>query len=620
MELDPIDLENLRVEKILRFTRQLAIVCLILAAIPSLIGWMSAPNGAIYFGIQTNLDDHMVYAAWMRQAMDGHFFFDNRFAVDPQPGLTVHLYFYLLGLLAKVTGIPVAMVIARLALTFLFVNVLGRFLLKLKVDVFTAKYMLLIACFGGGIGFFVWEKFGQEYVNGPEILKPLFLGLAPIDVWQPEAFVFPSMLTNGLFMVSLCLILWIFQSVIAAKESWAPVGWGALSALLLMNIHSYDVLLVGLVLVGFLVTQIVRKRVTGQWLLRALVIMLGAVPSALWFLNVLAKDPVFQARAATLTYSPNVRQVLFGLLPPVILAMIAAWKQPGKRRLTAFFGVIAVLFALFVAAERQVANGYFLNIVGWVGLFAVTLSLIALLASDDDAWNLGWSWALAGLAAIYFPALFQRKLAMGIVVPWSMIAALGLFSVLKGLERSTRNLVATLSLCVMCGSSLAWFLREIYFIRADVGRTAVHSVYYSRDTARIIKLLSEVPDRKVVVAMPGVWNPVGPADFKTPIVSDLNPILSGLTGAYSYAGHWSETPDYGRRRSIATSLFLATTPLDKRNAILAEIRPDYVVAPNLDAFPEITLGDKTIPLADLSSLGEIVYRGNQLLLIKVQKG
>lgn len=619
MELDPIDIENLRVEKILRFTRQLAIVCLVLAALPSLIGWMSAPNGALYLGIQTNLDDHMVYAAWIRQAMDGHFLFDNRFAVDPQPGLTIHLYFYALGLVAKLIGIPATMFVARLALTFLFVNVLGRFLIRLKVDVFTAKYMLLISCFGGGIGFLVWEKFGQDYVNGPAALKPLFLGLAPIDVWQPEAFVFPSMLTNGLFMMSLCLIVWALQAVVLARDSWKPVLGGAVSVAVLMNIHSYDVLLVGLVLVGYLVTQVVQKRVTGAWLVRALVIVAGCVPAAVWFLDVLANDPVFQARAATLTYSPNFRQVFFGLLPPLSLSLVAAWRLETKRKAVSLLAVLAFLLGLFLLSAGHNPSQYFLTAGSWVGLFIVSLALIGLLSSGDDAWNLAWSWGLAGLVAIYFPALFQRKLAMGIVIPWSMIAAFGLFSILKGLERSTRNLVATLSLCVMCGSSLAWFLREIYFVRADVGRTAVHSVYFSRDTARIIKTLSEIPGRKVAVAMPGIWNPVGPADFKTPIVSDLNPLLSGMAGVYTYAGHWSETPDYNRRRGLAMALFLATTSPEKRAAILDVIKPDYVVAPNLEAFPEITIGDQAVPLADLTPIGEVVYRGNQLLLIKVSR-
>mgnify|MGYP006184294005 CR=1 FL=1 len=41
--------------------------------------------------------------------------------------------------------------------------------------------------------------------------------------WQPEGFVFPSMLTTSLFMASLCLILVIFTSFLDARKSWKPV-------------------------------------------------------------------------------------------------------------------------------------------------------------------------------------------------------------------------------------------------------------------------------------------------------------------------------------------------------------------------------------------------------------
>lgn len=617
MPLDETDIENLRIAQITRFCKILALVATIVAAIPCLIGWMTTPAGSLYFGIQTNFDDHMVYAAWMRQAMEGRFFFDNRFAVDAQPGLTVHLYFFVLGLIAKLTGIPVAMALARLALTYLFVRVFGGLLVKLKVDVFVAKTILMVGCFGGGIGFLVWEKFGQDYVNGPEFLKPLFGQTVPIDVWQPEAFVFPSMLTNGLFMVSLCLILTVIQAVISAKDSWKPVAGGAVAYGLLMNIHSYDVLLIGLVLTGFLVTQIRQKSVTSQWVVRTLVIVAGTIPAAAWFAYVLSVDPVFQARAATLTYSPGFHPVLFGILPPVLLAAWSVWKVEGKGSLGGKVLFVALFAVLLVASNSTNGNQFMLGPLAWIGVFVLGLAVVGLLSSKNDAWNIALAWGVMGLVALYFPALFQRKLAMGLVIPWAMLAAWGLSQVLNNMERSTRNLVATLALFVSGASSIMWFQREIFFVRNDVGRTAVHPVYFSQDTAKILDYLNNVPGRKVVVAMPGVWNPTGPADFKTPIVPDLNAVMSGIAGAYTYAGHWSETPDYNNRRSQATALFLASTTDDQRQYLLGVMKPDYVVALNTEAFPDIVLGEKHIPLADLRRLGDVVYSGNQLLLIKV---
>src|SRR5690242_14703306 len=93
------------------FVRILAIVAATIAALPTFANWLLRQSGTTYLGVQYNVDDHMVYAAWMRQAMDGRFLFDNRFTTDQQPGLTVHLYFLILGWIAKLLGIALTMAV-----------------------------------------------------------------------------------------------------------------------------------------------------------------------------------------------------------------------------------------------------------------------------------------------------------------------------------------------------------------------------------------------------------------------------------------------------------------------------------------------------------------------------
>ena len=100
------------------FALGVAIACVI----PAILGHWIADG---YLGYQYNTDDHMVYSAWMRQAMDGRFFFDNRFTLDAQPGLTVHVYFFVLGLIAKFLGIATTVTIARALLSGLFVWLAG---------------------------------------------------------------------------------------------------------------------------------------------------------------------------------------------------------------------------------------------------------------------------------------------------------------------------------------------------------------------------------------------------------------------------------------------------------------------------------------------------------------
>ncbi len=606
-----------------RFVLYLALAAVGLAALPGLISALMAPEGSTYIGHVYNTDDHMVYAAWMRQAMEGRLLFDNRFSVDPQPGLTIHLYFFLLGLVAKVTGIAVASNLARLAFSFLFVFLLHRLVLKMGLDVYASRLGTALPLLSGGIGFLVWHTFGQAIVT-PSVLGSLMLGKLPIDVWQPEVFVFPSMLSNGLFMVSLCLIAVAFLAVLEARESKKAVAWGAAAMFLLMNIHSYDVLIIALVLVGLLACSFVQKQLTRTWVLRAVLIGLGAVPAALWFLYVLKHDAVFQARAATETFSPNFRQVFFGLLLPMILASV--WfglrktdDANEKKRWQLGMGIAGLLLViLFFASAEHLSDGYFMSPTVWALAFAAAVAASALLSEKNPAVNLFISWALVGVVAVYFPALFQRKLAMGLAIPWSVLAALGLASVLNRQEFSARRLITALGVLVLGATSLRWATRELMLARANVSNTTLHPVYLDQDIQSILQYLNRQPGRKVLLALPGQWSPVfgegkqeqaAPADLR-PLVADYNSIASGLAGVYTYAGHWSETPNYLQRRNEVTKLFFPGAFVPEED-ILAKSGANYIISPTPASVPGLLM-------ADFSSAGEVVVDGSKFRLIKVR--
>lgn len=600
-----------RKENLNRFILYLAIIVTGLAALPFLIAWIGTPQGKLYLGTQFNTDDHMVYAAWMRQAMDGHFLFDNRFAVEQQPTLTIHVYFLVVGWVAKVIGIPLATNIARLGFTVLFVMLLGKLIQRSHLNIFTAKFALILTAFGGGLGFAMWEHFGR--LSGKPFAELLSGGRLSIDVWQPEGFVFSSALTNGLFMVSFCLILGIIHCVLDAKDSWkrVPLGFGLM--LLLMNIHSYDVLLVALILIGFLIATLSTRSTTRDWIVRAGVITLGAVPSAIWFMYVLSKDAVFQARAETLTYTSNFQTVLVGIFIPFALALYGLTKsEVEKNKKLAAAGILALLnLGLYFAAIGKPDDVYFLSFGAWCVCLLISLSVPYLVAKKDDhVWNLVWAWASISTIAPYLPQLFQRKLAMGIIIPWALLGAIGLKELLQPLERNVRNMISTLAIVITCASSLYWFQRELLLIRSDVSTTSMHPVYFSADVKALVDKLNQEPGRKVVLAMPGVRDPDAPP-LTSPYLPDLNAVLSGMTGAYSYAGHWSETPDYNEKRGEATLVFLRDVTDEQRALLINKIKPDFIIAPNPRTFTNL-------PLADLRQFGSTVFDGDQFRLIRIE--
>ena len=593
------------------FAKWFALAITVLVALPTLYCYLIRPAGSMYLGIQYNLDDHMVYAGWMKQAMEGHLTFENRFTTDQQPALTIHLYFLALGWIAKIAGIPLTMTLARLGFTFLSVILLGRLIEFVTDKIYRRKIALAMSVVGGGIGFAVWHNFGRLIVLPTnETLKGILLDRLPNDVWQPEGFFLYSAFTNSLFMVSLCLILGVLINVLKARETTKAILPGAICFGLLMNVHSYDVLLIALSLVGFVCTLIGSKMVEKPWVLRALVISLGVVPFALWFVYVLKNDAVFQARAATLTYSPNFRQIFFGYVLLIIPALVAVF----DKRKNTMIGVglmVLVLIGLNVAASTHLADSYYMSMGVWVGIFAIVLISLFLIRPDKPGVALIVAWAFVGIIAPYFPALFQRKLTMMLSIPWGILAGVGIAMVLEKRDRGQRNLLTALALIVFSATGIRWFSREISLAKKNVSNTTVHSIYYSNDIAKIINRLSPLGRNAVVAALPGIpqaslneQNETVLDSYDTPIVPDLNPIMVGLAGTRTYAGHWSETPDYGKKR----------LDIDHR-----------ISRPDADLYKDLGITYLILPKADFPGLlapetyGTVEYKGAEWILINLKK-
>jgi len=608
-----------------RFSLWLALAFTTVVCLPALVGFFTVGESQTYLGNQLNVDDHMVYAAWMRQAMEGNFFFDNRFTTDEQPHLTVHFYFLVLGWFARFVGISGAMLLGRAASTFVFVWLLSRLIREFDLSVFVSKLSLTLAIIGGGLGFLVWHNFGIALTKPtPGFLSQFLQARLPVDVWQPEAFVFPSALANGLFMASLCLMVGIYLALLKAQTGWCSVWWGFLCALLLMNIHSYDMVIVGTVLLAFACSVVFTKLPPWPWVGRSFLILCGAVAPALWLGHVLRNDPVFAARAATETFSPGFRHVFFALLPAIALATGAFLKMSPIRTRTWGLALAIIGIILLIAFSADFRDGFWMSWPVWI-LSIVLASVIAyLLAPSQRPLALTVSWAFVGLMTIYMPTLFQRKLAMGIGIPWLILAGIGLALWIEPLERPRRNLIATLALLVLGATSLRWFQRELLLIRENVSSTTVHPVSLGNDARQIIKHLNESGGRKVVLAAPGMPRAKSsPDEFTTPYLPDLNPILTGLSGAYTYAGHWSETPDYARRRSeLLMRLFLNVSNSEDKSTFLNLIGATHIVAPNVNAYPEyqVTMPDgSAAKLAELSQFGSLVYSGPQFSLIELPK-
>jgi arabinosyltransferase C len=135
---------------------------------------------------------------------------------------------------------------------------------------------------------------------------------------------------------------------------------------------------------------------------------------------------------------------------------------------------------------------------------------------------------------------------------------------------------------------------------------------------KIMAYLNGLSGRRVLIAPPGVPSPAFSEKTQedgvnlTPAVPDLNPVASGLTGVYTYAGHWSETPDYPKRRAVLQRIYYADggTP-EQRRDLVKSIGANYAIALVPSAAP-------VDGLPDLRSLGDVVVNGSKYVLVRVR--
>jgi hypothetical protein len=183
-----------------RWVLILAVIVMAITSIPIVYAYVRTPHGGRFGGAVFNPSDQAVYLSWMDQAREGRLLIENRYTTDPQHPRFFHLYFYVLGLIAWITHLPLTVVyhLARFVFGVWFLLLAHRFSRLFFEEAQTRKIAMLLLAVSSGLGWVVWWSFWRG-------------GMAsPVDVWQPEANTFFSLSANGLYPVSLCLMLGTF--------------------------------------------------------------------------------------------------------------------------------------------------------------------------------------------------------------------------------------------------------------------------------------------------------------------------------------------------------------------------------------------------------------------------
>lgn len=461
---------------------------LILAAVPDFYGWRKSGPDHHYVGFAHNIDDAYVYLAWTKQAEDGHFFARNLFTTSPQLGRQFNLFFLLMGNICRLTHLSLidAFTLAHLAFGGLLLWAIYRFAVYCLPGSALARIAAFaLSALGTGLGWILAARW---------IGRVSYLPSSPIDSWQPEAFTFLSVLMSSLFCVSTLLILATLFLLLRAESrgSMKDAALAGLCALVLGNIHSYDVLHIGAAWGLFLVVKTImdRKFDPKSWL-RAVVAGLICVPTVAYQYYLFKADPIFHARAEVPTPS-------YGFWPTYGLGY----------GLTLLFAALALVFLLRSRAYRS----WFRN---------------------EQAALLLACWIIGVFAIVYVPNAFQRKMIMGVHIPLCLLAGSAAAFVGQAIHRRTKFSAGFLPLLVVLlsiPSGLIWLAQDIRHINNSNSETQ-SPTFLTDDDIRVFHWISKNtrPD-DAFVGIP--WRMM---------------FVPAYCDRRVWCGHWGETPDYGTK-------------------------------------------------------------------------
>lgn len=509
---------------------------MVLTYLPYLWAVAITPPGTHFMGFLHNPDEPNVYLSWMRQAAEGHGLFLDEFTTEPQRPMFTNLFFVGLGCLSRALHLP--LVTAYHAARGLCGVLLLCTLYALTSAVSERRSVrwtaFALAAFGSGVG---WMAPQLNRILGP-------FAVSPVDVSgglvMPESTTFLMLFLLPLFSFSVFLMMAVFGLTLAAEKrgSRRLALLGGLTALLLGNVHSYDILVVyGTLGTWVLALWLWRRRCPASALHVCSLVIVLSLPAVLYQVLTFKLNPVFRQKALTPTLTPPMRDLAatYGL---VLLLALA--------------GLIVALRAL--VRTRGVRGE------------AIGSALLLILA-----------WTLVGAVVPRLPVSFQRKMVEGWHVPLCVLASFAVgewlipvaLAALRPIaSRRSRpglraGLIALLILAVgpsnlkFVGMNLRW-LEENNASRLHV---LMPPYYLTEAEVETLKWLKQHGTRRETVLC-------------TPLLGSFVP---GHGGHVTYIGHWAETLHFAPKWKTTARFFSGGLSQEQAWQLLVRNRIRYVI-------------------------------------------
>lgn len=354
----------------------------LLTTIPYIIAALRTPTGHEFSGVLTAYDDTFAYFAWMREGADFRLLMCDPFTSEMQPCEFFLPLWNLLGLGARVGGVPIALMYnaARLLSGLLLLVVARAVAGSVMKSRTRLRYTLWLYAMSGGLG---WLVFVLK--NGGNLFCAAAAdGSADLDL--PEAIAFRSIFSQVHFAAGAALVcgaIKLFFDAIIEKNAARALISGILVSLLAV-VHPYMVIVVwgvsgvALMLLPWLSDRTAKPHANcGSNSRAAVAFILGTIPGIAYLTYLNRSNEVLREwLRITDTFSPPPWEYVLG------------------------FGIVAILAVVGFRLlwDRRITYGRLLLV-----------------------------WVLVQAALLYAPVSFQRRFVEGLQLPLLVAASVALF-------------------------------------------------------------------------------------------------------------------------------------------------------------------------------------------------
>ncbi|MEW5767495.1 MAG: hypothetical protein AB1797_07680 [bacterium] len=493
----------------------LSIFILSISTFPYLYGVIITPPEHQFMGVIGSIEDTQSYLAWMKQAYDGAWFFEDKFTPEEHPANIFLPLWLILGRLARVSGLSLIMVyhLARLIFGFTLLSAIYLFLKHSLLDPRLRRIAFLLICVSSGWGAILLTA----YQIGFHFLEPLLL-LDPVDLWMPEAITFWSLYWSPLFSISITIMLLIFILFLASVDqitwrnpqsairSMACVLLAGILGFFLVLTHPYDIVTVWTVvglfsLITFLYDQDKRKKIVISSLIFFSLSGLGIV----WEWWTMRGNFLIQEWSKIPTISFNPVGYILGLGLPLMIAPIGVPFTLKKGTPLARLGLIWILVVPFL---------------------------------------------------VYGPFNFQRRLIQGVHIPICIMATLGLFQILTWIEPYfNRRLLVRAFILLTIPSNLYRFGADFMELKANK-----HMEYLPLQTLEALAWLNKTAFPHETIFSSG----------------KMGIFIPTQTGSRTFLGQWSQTLWVKEKKELVERFFSSQTDDGFRRKLLKVYRVHYL--------------------------------------------